>query len=407
MSLVVAAGLAAAAVSASVVVHARHGSSVVTGLGGTGASGTRGGSHQGHGAAGGLPRAGAYVPAYDLASDPVFPTLTDGYAIERHTTGGVTSEHLAESRDGGRSWYLTGAAFPFETGYSQVQFISLEHGYAFGPAGLAVTYDAGRHWAAEPVLGGALQRVVPIGSNVWATDAVCSGPPVADTTCTVALGISTNGGRSWRRAGPLPITEARAGGDILARVTPTKAYVISYGPTGGGLALTLDSGQQWQQLPDPCAAWRTVDLAALSGGDLWMICGGQPTLGGAASPKAVYRSFDGGLHDVLEASTGFGPASPGGAARSGPVGRIAFSGQLSQLATISPSRAWIGVSGLGVLVTTDYGRTWQQAKGIDDPNPDGGVGVTFDDAENGWAIAFHVGVWRTRDAVTWRLIDGH
>ncbi|MGO9912192.1 MAG: WD40/YVTN/BNR-like repeat-containing protein, partial [Acidimicrobiales bacterium] len=92
-----------------------------------------------------LPGAGAYVPAYDLSSDPVFPTLRIGYAIESHTTKAGTSEQLARSEDGGRSWRLV-RPFPFPNGYSQVQFFSLEDGYAFGPSGLAITTDGGASW---------------------------------------------------------------------------------------------------------------------------------------------------------------------------------------------------------------------------------------------------------------------
>ncbi len=355
-----------------------------------------------------IPGAGAYVPAYDLSSDPVFPTLSVGYAIESHTTSAGTSEHLARSLDGGRRWYLAGASFPFAGGYSEVQFFSVEDGYAFGPAGLAVTENGGKSWQPGGDLGGTLERVVPIGRDVWATYALCHGPPEATTPCQVHLAISTNEGLSWKTAGRTsPLTEAMGGGDILARYSLDEAFVVSYGPTGGGLAVTYDSGRRWTSLPDPCAAWQRVDLAVLNHGQAWMICGGQPTLSGAASPKAVLRSFDYGRRWTLEASTGFGPAlAPVTNPATGVVGRLPFEGQLSQLATISPVRAWIGVSGLGVLVSTDSGRAWSLVEGMGPDGRQSGVGVTFDDARHGWAIEFNEGVWRTTDAVHWSLIDG-
>jgi len=230
---------------------------------------------------------------------------------------------------------------------------------------------------------------------------------VPRTECAVRLALSTDGGLHWRTAvSPAPLGEAYEGGDILARVTNDAAYVVSYGITGGGgVALTTDSGRSWRRLPDPCSAWRTVDMAALSGGELWMICGGSPVPGADASAKAVFRSHDGGKTWVPEAYTGFGPPT-GPLASKGPIGALWYAGQLSQLATIAPDRAWIGVSGVGVLVSFDSGRTWALAKGMPGNGGDAGVGVTFNDAENGWAIEFRVGVWRTSDAFRWHLVDG-
>lgn len=322
------------------------------------------------------------------------------------------SDHLAATDNGGKSWYLVGAAFPFDNGplgYSQVEFMTLEDGYAFGPAGLAVTHDAGRHWTEAVGLTGALQRVVPIGNDVWATEITCNGPPVATTSCSVELAISTDAGLIWQQVpGAMPLSEARSGGDILARLTTTAAYVVSYGPTGGGLVLTTDAGRRWTRLPDPCEHWQRVDVATPSDTDLWMICGGPPVLAGTASSKAVFRSYDGGKQWSLVASTGFGPPFGPGAlhAPTGPVGSIAYAGQLSQLATISASRAWIGVSGVGVLVSFDYGRDWTLASGIEDDGHDTGVGVTFNDAVHGWAIEFHQGVFKTDNGLQWTLVDG-
>jgi photosystem II stability/assembly factor-like uncharacterized protein len=356
----------------------------------------------------GLPRPGVSVPAYDLFSDPVFPTLQVGYAIERHATSGGSSEALARSQDGGRSWHLVGP-FPFASGYSQVQFVSIRSGYAFGPAGVAVTHDGGAHWAEGEALGGRLQRVVPIGDDVWATYAVCNGPPVSKTLCSVHVAISKDGGIHWSQAAAVPpLAESFGGGDVLARMSFDEAYIVSYGSGGGGLARTTDDGATWTSLADPCSPWATVDIAAPVPDFLWMICGGPPQAGGAASAKAVFQSSDAGRTWVAKAYTGFGPAS-GPLAGRAPFGHLWFAGRLSQLATIDPTRAWIGVSGIGVLVTMDGGRDWSLVDGMSTGASRAGVagvGVTFDDALHGWAIEFRRGVWRTSDAVHWQLIDG-
>lgn len=383
-----------AGATASIVLHLRHPPGQVSG---------GPGSTRATGPPAALPAAGAFVPAYDLASDPVFPNLRQGYAIESHESGGVSSEHLAESHDGGRTWRLVGEPFPFSAGYSQVQFTSLRDGYVFGPAGLGVTHDGGRHWVSAPSLGGSLQRVVPIGEDVWATYTVCSGPPLPTTQCSVHIAISKNGGLRWSEPdGRSPLSESQEGGDILARVTYSEAYVASYGVSEGVLALTYDAGRSWTKLGDPCARWSVADLAALAHQQLWMVCGGVPAVGATSSPKAVYRSQDGGHSWHLESYTGFGP-EPG--LTVGPVGHLLFAGQLSQLATISPSRAWIGITGVGVIVSFDGGRDWSLAKGVRDPGRDPAVGVTFNDAVHGWAIEFHEAVWQTLDARHWALVD--
>lgn len=358
-----------------------------------------------------LPTAGAYVPVYDLASDPVFPTLKDGFAIERHVTGGVASEHLAATDNSGRSWYLVGAPFPFPSGYTGIQFTSTRTGYVFGPAGLAITDDGGLHWQSVS-LRGQPQRVIPVGLNVWATYTTCHGPPLGSTPCAVHLGVSHDGGLTWRSArAPSALAEPRSGGDILARVSLDAAYVLTYGSTGGAIAYTGDGGRTWSMRPDPCAAWRRAEMAAVSGSLLWLVCGGPPVLQGEASPKAVLRSLDGGHRWVLEASTGLGPPLGDAVHRSGssgsrPVGSLLYAGQISQLATLSTESAWIGLAGVGVIVTTDGGKSWTLAQGMHDRSPSTPVGVTFDDPFDGWALAFHAGVWHTTDGVHWHLVDG-
>ncbi len=147
------------------------------------------------------------------------------------------------------------------------------------------------------------------------------------------------------------------------------------------------------------------DLAAPPGppGDvsgLWLVCGAVTSPHEAGQPKVVYRSFDGGRHWVLEASTGFTDQA------AGPVGRLPLSGWVSQLATINSTQAWLGIAGLGVIVTWDSGATWSPVEGIPALQPANDVGVTFNSGVLGWAIVFRQGVWRTDDALRWQLMDG-
>jgi photosystem II stability/assembly factor-like uncharacterized protein len=361
---------------------------------------------------------GALVPAADLVSDPVFVNSAVGYALATTEHGNVAVERLARSDDAGRSWHVTGSQFPVAGNFTTLQFISPADGYIFGPAGLLVTTNSGGSWQQVQGLDGTLQRAIPLLTasgrlDVWATYTTCgTGPTGEPATCSVGVAISTDSGRRWSNVPSPGLEESTGGGDILARWSLDAAYVLSYGPRGGGgLAYTANDGDSWRRLTDPCSgAFASEDLAAPpvsippepagSTSALWLICGGLPRVGVPGQPKLVYRSVDGGRRWSLVASTGFIAGS------SSPVGEIPLSGAVSQLATINTTQAWLGVSGLGVIVTDDSGATWQLADGIPTSQPDTAVGVTFNSSTLGWVIVFRRGVWRTEDAVHWSLMDG-
>jgi hypothetical protein len=363
------------------------------------ASGPRGAT------SGTLPGRGALVPAADLISDPVFVSSEVGFALETPQRGNLAVERLATSDDAGRTWHVTGSPFPVDWGFSSLQFTSSRLGYIFGPSGLLETSDGGRTWHQVTGLDGTLQRAIPVGNNVWATYTTC--PPVGVSgRCSVGVAISTNDGRRWRHVSAPGLTESRDGGDVLARWSLRAAYVLSYGSTGGGLAYTGDDGRNWSRLDDPCSRpFLQEDLAAPpapagASSALWLICGALTSAIVEGQPKLVYRSYDGGHRWKLVASTGFtGPGTV-------PLGQIPLSGWVSQLATIDATQAWLGVRGVGVIVTDDSGRTWVPVEGVPTVEPNTEVGVTFNSGALGWAIVFRRGVWRTGDGTRWQLMDG-
>jgi photosystem II stability/assembly factor-like uncharacterized protein len=345
--------------------------------------------------------AGAPVQAAQLFADPVFVDPDHGYSLARGT-GGAPSERLVASSDGGATWRIVGATFPVAGTFTTLLFTDAEHGFVFGPAGLMVTADEGRHWT-QPPLTGEVQRVIPAYGNVWAVLTNCIGTPGQSASCPVEVEISADRGSTWHQTTVPPLTEGSSGGAVLGRVTADKAYLLTWGSVSSGLVRTDDGGATWQRVPDPCAstAWSVEDMAALAAGQMWLVCGAAPTAAGEV--KAVYRSIDGGASWVLEASTGFVAGAPA------PVGTLSLSGDLSQLATVSPATAWIGVGGVGVLATNDGGRAWTAVAGIADPRDAGGVGVTFIRSHDGavvdgWALGFGYAVWRTTDAVHWHEV---
>jgi photosystem II stability/assembly factor-like uncharacterized protein len=343
---------------------------------------------------------GALVAASLLYSDPVFVNSTNGFALARGT-GGAASERLATSADAGATWHVAGAPFPVAGDFTTLLFTDADHGYVFGPAGLIVTTDGGAHWTEAP-LTGQVVRVLPAYGTVWAVGLACQSAPGLASNCPVTVAISHDQGEKWSytRAAP-PVGEAPSGGAGLGLVDATNSYVVTWGADTSGLAVTFDSGEHWTKLDDPCSVtgWSIVDMVPLLDGDMWLICGGPPTLEGET--KSVYRTSDGGHHWTLVSSTGLTPA---GAL---PTGSIPYSGLVSQLATVDPLIAWLGVGGVGVLQTRDGGRHWFEVSGIAGAERAAYMGVTFIRSPNGqiddgWALGFGIGLWRTTDAVHWR-----
>ncbi len=365
------------------------------------------------------PAVGAVVAATALYSDPVFLDPDDGYALAHTMSGGTLAERLVLSQDGGATWRVAGSSFPVEGQFTTILFTSLRTGYVFGPAGLMETGDGGRTWRQAP-LAGEVQRVIPIpGGDTWAILNHCEGVPGSNPPCPVSVFVSTDG-RSWHETkSPPPVEESALGGAVLARVGTDSGYLLTWGAPLSGLAVTRDNGASWRPVRDPCAgagagggsdtaSFGMQDMAAIGGGQLWLICGAAPTPLG--QPKSVYRSSDGGSQWTLEASTGLAP----GALQ--PVGHIPYQGDVSQLATVDPKIAWLGLGGVGVIETTDGGATWRSVDGVVLPpagqaaSPSSPVGVTFirtDDGliHDGWALAYGIGVWQTTDAVHWKKVS--
>jgi photosystem II stability/assembly factor-like uncharacterized protein len=348
------------------------------------------------------PRDGQAVPASELYSDPVFVDATEGFALARLDVGGIATERLAASSDAGAHWRISGAAFPVAGTFTTLLFTDASMGYVFGPAGLVVTRDGGAHWTQAP-LTGEVERVIPAYGDTWATLTTCGGAPGEPLSCPVGLWVSTDQGRTWSATPTAPpLEEGSGGGAVLARIDSEEAYLLTWGAPDSGLVVTSDGGRSWRRVADPCDGdWSVEDMAALENGFIWLICGAQTT--GLGQPKSVYRSLDGGSAWQLVASTGFAPGSLL------PTGKIPLAGDVSQLATVSPSQAWVGLGGVGLIETLDGGRTWSVVPGVDASPSATQVGVTFIPSasgpiHDGWTLAFGYAVWRTENAVDWQEV---
>ena len=399
---------------------------------------------------------GTPVPQSDLA-DVVFVDRAHGFALALHGEQSI----LAASDDGGAIWRVVDGALPI--GFpAQLEFADITHGYLWGGAPAAsgglplwTTADGGLTWVTAPV-GPVVSDVSAIRGDVWAVVGTCaiSSSSVAPT-CPVVLEQSDDDGVTWQPSpAPPPLVE-NAGLSIsdqdieLARITPVRAYVLSFVSSGTGpgsgagqLVYTADAGRTWQTRTDPCPAYfRFGEQIAASGtADLWVLCASQASTGSQA--KALFRSSDGGQTWRLSAAANApvlsgnvtlptAPAQPAPAppqaqtptsqppaptqppAQAPAPGTLPTDGYVSpyslghdNLAVISPDDAWLFPDRNGVFGTHDGGRTWTLVAGLARAGlVVGGTGnVVFVDVTHGWVCETGAGLWRTTDGVTWKRL---
>jgi photosystem II stability/assembly factor-like uncharacterized protein len=336
------------------------------------------------------------VPTTAL-EDVVFIDARRGFSLADHRDHLV----LASTTDGGRTWGLVTGALPlsyFGSPPAQLEFTDAEHGYLWGGSAgssqsqmLWITHDGGSIWHAAPLAG--VDDVSAIDGNVWALSQSCAA---AAPHCRVVADESADFGRHWSQ---VPVGTVAAGGTVeLARITRSRAYVLTQGPASAAfdaaIAYSADDGASWTVRSAPCGPpFRFgAELAASGTKDLWLVCGGQGTAGN--QPKQLLRSADGGAT--------WSPS--GGLPALGYVAPYAIGHKT--LEVLSPSRAWLQPSRNDVSNTTDGGETWGpvanlQAAGFGTGAPGN---LTFISASDGWVCELGVGLWHTGDGVHWSAL---
>jgi photosystem II stability/assembly factor-like uncharacterized protein len=368
---------------------------------------------------------GTPVPLANL-SDVVFISDSRGFGLAFHGASTV----LAVTDDGGDTWRVVDDALPADLP-AQLEFADATHGYLWGGTPSAnglvplwLTSDGGRRWVRAPV-GPVVSDVSAIGSDVWAVVGTCpiSSLSVADACPSPpTVDVSLDAGRTWQpTAAPPPVTEepglSVADQDLeLARITPARAYVLSFAPARaadasslGRLGYTADNGVSWVSRPDPCPTYFDVgqEIAASGTNDLWMVCASEPSSG--AQAKALYRSSDGGQHWTLTAAAN-APVLSGNVSLPA-AGGLPVDGYVSpyslgheSLAVLTPNEAWLFPDRSGVFRTTDGGTAWTPVAGLVRAGLVGGGSgnIVFVDADHGWVCEVGAGLWRTTDSVHWR-----
>jgi hypothetical protein len=369
---------------------------------------------------------GTPVPTTALVN-VVFTDDRNGFALAAHRGQAV----LAASSDGGSTWSVRDGNLP--SGYAEsdgyageFEFIGTT-GYLWGGAPgtdgsdpLWITHDGGTTWHTAPI-GPVVYDVSAIGSDVWALSGTCDVNQTAGSAaipCALAVELSSDGGTTWHAAAAagltgvlgVPLLAQRV---ELARITHTRAYVLTVNDAAGqigstiGLVYTDDSGRTWNSKPVPCdgAFDLGAEVAASSTNDLWLLCGSQASAG--SQSKELFRSADGGATWALTASaTGLGTPPPANSkANTLPLGGYVapYSIGHKNLAVASATTAWLFPFRSVMYKTVDGGLSWTAVPGLDTSGfGSGGLGnVTFNSATEGWILEYGVGLWHTGDGVHW------
>jgi hypothetical protein len=215
---------------------------------------------------------------------------------------------VARTDDAGRTW--SGVPAPLAgapdgaTGVSQIRFLNLKNGWAFGP-GLFVTHTGGKTWTPVETGGLRVTDLETVGNRVYALWASCAGTGAAyASACSaVTLYSASAGGGAWAPVGPattgLAGTDSTggSGGPAALVLTPTRGYLLT--PGGTLYAGPVDGSAPWRKagtLPAACATGSGLPselLGAVSANDLILACL-PPGGSSVAEQKLLYSSADGG-----------------------------------------------------------------------------------------------------------------
>jgi photosystem II stability/assembly factor-like uncharacterized protein len=265
-----------------------------------------------------VPAGPAPVPGNFRPTSVTFVGPRTGWVIGQALTPGHCATQfctsVARTDDAGRTWAgrpapMAGAAAG-ATGLSQIRFLNLEDGWAYGPQ-LYATHDGSKTWAPVDTGGLRVTALETVGDRVFALWASCTGNgPAYAVNCTrFTLYSAPAGGGAWAPVGSSTtgLTDGAASEAAELVLTGTRGYLLA--PGGALYAGPVDGGGPWKQvstLVSSCPVGQAradgqptgALLGAVNSRDLLLACasassGANPSV--STQQKFIYSSPDGGV----------------------------------------------------------------------------------------------------------------
>jgi photosystem II stability/assembly factor-like uncharacterized protein len=274
------------------------------------------------------------------------------------------------TRDGGRSWgYVVKVGPAYATVEADsprhIHFASARDGFVYGLGVAFVTHDGGATWTQLP--GQTSELVTITGfATIWAVLQQCTPPG----RCTYGVRVSSDGGRSFSAATPLP-----AGFQPEQVVAFGPAGLLLAGPGSGDMAITEDAGRTWRSIAGRCSADAVGNYIATSDGqELWQLCNVTET----PIVMRLFTSEDSGRTWVE--SSGL------------PGQGMAPSLAIQTIFLVSPRPGWVlfTTGEVPIELSTDSGRTWTPVTSTAYYDK-----VVFCSSDEGWAE--HGAIYATHD----------
>ncbi len=252
------------------------------------------------------------VPANFQPTSVTFIGLHTGWVFgQAGTPGHCATQYctsVARTDSAGQTWQggpapLAGPA-DGATGVSQIRFLNLDNGWAFGP-GLFATHDGGQTWTPVSTDGMRVTDLETVGDRAFAVFASCtgSGADFAAQCTKFTLYSSPAGTDDWTPVGASTsgLSFGAGAGSASIVLTGSRGYLLA--PDGALLAGPVDGSAAWSQVGRvPCAVGTAQPdgqpsgalLGAIDATNLILACT-QPAAGSVgAEQKVIYTSADGG-----------------------------------------------------------------------------------------------------------------
>jgi hypothetical protein len=261
------------------------------------------------------PAAAAGVPANFRATSVTFVGAGTGWVIGQAGTPGQCATQyctsVARTDDAGKTWSgvpapLTGPA-DGGTGVSQIRFLNLTDGWAFGP-GLWATHNGGQTWTQVGTDGLRVTDLETVGDRVFALFASCTGGGAAfAAACTsfTLYSAAASGGGNWAPVGASTSGLTNGAADEAASLvlTGSRGFLLApgrelySGPVDGSGAWTLVNSIT-PSCPVGAAQADGQPAGALFGAvnarELILACAAVGASGADGQQKLIYSSLNGG-----------------------------------------------------------------------------------------------------------------